>query len=93
MALWQVVAPDKERVVLCEGYIRHELKHGSYVRSEKIVQMFPEFFIRVLDPEEVTVKPEQTYDQLVEDTPKIEQANKEQKEKEKKKAGSKKKDK
>ena len=55
--------------------------------------MFPEFFIRVLDPEEVTVKPEQTYDQLVEDTPKIEQANKEQKEKEKKKAGSKKKDK
>lgn len=68
MALWQVVAPDRERVVLCEGYIRHELKHGSYVRSEKIVNMFPEFFIRVMDPEEIKIKqPEPVFEEIKEE--------------------------
>ena len=51
MGLWQVVAPDKERVILCEGYIRHELKHGSQVRAEHLVNMYPQYFIKIFEPE------------------------------------------
>lgn len=50
---WQVIAPDGERVIICEGYIRHELKHGSYVRAEHLVQMFPQFFVRILEEEDL----------------------------------------
>lgn len=53
MALYQVIAPDREKVVLCEGYVRHDLKHGSFVRSDNLVRMFPEFFVRILEPEEI----------------------------------------
>lgn len=53
MALWQVVAPDGERVIICEGYIRHELKHGSYIRAEHIVKLFPQFFVRILEDHEI----------------------------------------
>ncbi len=56
MGLWQVVAPDKERVVICEGYIVHELKHGSYVRAEHIVKLFPQFFVRILEQDELEQK-------------------------------------
>lgn len=69
MALWQVVAPDRDRVVLCEGYIRHELKHGSYVRSENIVRMFPEFFVRILEENEM-ITPKETETVTIEETEK-----------------------
>jgi hypothetical protein len=63
--LWQCVAPDKERVVICENYIRHEIKHGAYIRAENIVNMFPQFFVRILEPE---VKPVE----IVIEQPKVE---------------------
>lgn len=50
---WQVIAPDGERVIICEGYIRHELKHGSYIRAEHIVKMFPQFFVKILEEEDL----------------------------------------
>ena len=50
---WQVLAPDKERVILCEGYIRHELKHGSYIKYEPLVHLYPQYFLPVLDVEDL----------------------------------------